>query len=145
MRRYHNHGNSYKWKHSVGTGLQFQRFGPLSSWWVAGQLENRHRAGGAKSSFYILICWRQGGDCVLEHIWPGSLPLVTHFLQQDHIYSNKNTSPITATPYGPSIETYECMGAFPIQTNRIPHCRNSEQTKSNYNHRSHLRYFRSMW
>ena len=38
-----------------------------------------------------------------------SAPLVTHFLQQGHTYSNKATPPNSATPY-------EIMGANYIQT-----------------------------
>ena len=32
VKRYHDHGNSYKGKHLIGD-LHFQRFSPLSSWW----------------------------------------------------------------------------------------------------------------
>jgi hypothetical protein len=32
MMRYHDQGNSYKGKHLIEAGLQFQRFSPLSSW-----------------------------------------------------------------------------------------------------------------
>ena len=28
----HDYGNSYKGKHLIGAGLQFQKFSPLSSW-----------------------------------------------------------------------------------------------------------------
>jgi hypothetical protein len=31
--RHHDQGNAYKGKHFIGAGLQFQKFGPLSSWW----------------------------------------------------------------------------------------------------------------
>ena len=49
MRRHHDQGNSYKGKHLIGTGLQFERFSPLSSWWEAWQHTVRH---GAKSSIF---------------------------------------------------------------------------------------------
>jgi hypothetical protein len=34
--------NSYKGKHLIGTGLQFQRFSLLSSWWGALWYAGRH-------------------------------------------------------------------------------------------------------
>ena len=37
---------------------------------------------------------------------------VTHFLQQGHTYSNKATPPNCATPYMPSIQTHESVGAI---------------------------------
>ena len=42
---YHGQGNSYKGKRFIVTGLQFQRFSPLSSWWEAWQNPGRHGAG----------------------------------------------------------------------------------------------------
>jgi hypothetical protein len=51
VKRHHDQGNSYKGKHLIGAGLQFQRFGPLSSWWEAWQHSHRHGVeGGAESS-----------------------------------------------------------------------------------------------
>jgi len=38
-------GNSYKGKHLIGTGLQVQRFSPLSSWLEALQHPGRPGAG----------------------------------------------------------------------------------------------------
>ena len=32
VKKHHDQGNSYKDKHLIGAGLQFQRFSPLSSW-----------------------------------------------------------------------------------------------------------------
>ena len=43
-------------------------------------------------------------------------PIVTHFLQQGHTYSNKTTPPNSTPPYRPSIHSHESMGAIPIQT-----------------------------
>ena len=48
MKRYHDQGNSYKGKHSIRAGLQFQRFSPLSSWPEAWQFADIHGAGGTK-------------------------------------------------------------------------------------------------
>jgi hypothetical protein len=31
MKKHHDHSNSYKGKHLIGVGLQFQRFSPLSA------------------------------------------------------------------------------------------------------------------
>jgi hypothetical protein len=44
------HGNSYKGKHLIGVGLQFQRFSLLSSWQEIWQCAGRHDAGEAESS-----------------------------------------------------------------------------------------------
>ena len=38
-------GSSYKRKHLIGAGLEFQRFSPLLSWWEAWQYPGRHGAG----------------------------------------------------------------------------------------------------
>jgi hypothetical protein len=50
VKRHHDQGNSYKGKHLIGAGLQFQSFSPLSSWQEAWQHANRLGAGGAESS-----------------------------------------------------------------------------------------------
>ena len=52
------------------------------------------------------------GDCV-PHQVSKPTPTVTHILQQGHTYSNKATSPNSATPYGLSMQTHESMGAIP--------------------------------
>jgi hypothetical protein len=43
--RHHDQGNSYKGKHLIGAGLQFQRFSPLLSWWEARQRAGKHGSG----------------------------------------------------------------------------------------------------
>jgi hypothetical protein len=58
------------------------------------------------------------GDCV-PHQVSKPTPTVTHILQQGHTYSNKATSPNSATPYGLSMQTHESMGAIPIQTTTL--------------------------
>ena len=50
VKRHHDHSNSYKGKHSIGTGLQIQRFSPLSSWHETWKHPHRHGAGRAESS-----------------------------------------------------------------------------------------------
>jgi|UPI00001F6546 hypothetical protein len=50
VKRHHDHSNSYKGKHLIGAGLQFQRFSPLSSWREAWQHAGRQGGEGAKSS-----------------------------------------------------------------------------------------------
>jgi hypothetical protein len=51
VKRHHDQGNSYEGKHLIGAGLQFQRFGPVSSWWEAWKQVGRHDAGeGAENS-----------------------------------------------------------------------------------------------
>jgi hypothetical protein len=37
VKRHHDNGSSYKGKHFIGAGLQFQRSGSLSSWQEAWQ------------------------------------------------------------------------------------------------------------
>jgi len=44
VKRYHDHDNSYKGKDLIGTGLQFQRFSLLSSWWEVWQCAGRYIA-----------------------------------------------------------------------------------------------------
>ena len=44
---------------------------------------------------------------------------MTHFFQQGCSYFNKATPPNSDTPYGPSIQTYESMGAKRIQTTTV--------------------------
>ena len=50
VKKHHDHSNSYKGKHLMGAGLQFQTFRTLSSqqeaWW---HVDRRGAAGGAKS------------------------------------------------------------------------------------------------
>ena len=49
MRRHHEHRNSYKGKHLIGAGLQFQRFSP-SSWWHTGRPDAREVAESSTSA-----------------------------------------------------------------------------------------------
>ena len=50
MKRQCDEGNSYKGKHLIGAGLQFQRFSPLSSRQKARQHPGRHGAGEVAES-----------------------------------------------------------------------------------------------
>jgi hypothetical protein len=51
VKTHHNQGTFSKGGHLTGTGLQFQRFSPLSSWQEAWQHSGRHGViEGAKSS-----------------------------------------------------------------------------------------------
>ena len=43
VKRHHDQGNSYKGKHLIGAGLQFQRLSPFSSWQKAWLLEKELR------------------------------------------------------------------------------------------------------
>jgi hypothetical protein len=58
MKRHRDQGNSYKGKHLIRAGLQFQRFSPLSPWWETQQHAGRFDAGGAKGS----ISWSEGNQ-----------------------------------------------------------------------------------
>lgn len=44
---------------------------------------------------------------------------VTHFLQQAHTYTKKATLPNSTTPYVPSTQTRETMGAIPRQITKF--------------------------
>ena len=59
VKRHHDHSNSYKGKHLVGAGLQFQRLSPLSSWWKAWQPAGSHGAGGGAESS---PSWSEGSE-----------------------------------------------------------------------------------
>ena len=50
MKRHHDHGNSYKEKHLIGSGFQFHRFSPLSSWWEVWQCAGRYGVGEVAGS-----------------------------------------------------------------------------------------------
>ena len=47
---------------------------------------------------------------------PPYTPTVTHFLQQDHTYSNRSTLPSIIILHEPNIPTHEPVGVIPIQT-----------------------------
>jgi hypothetical protein len=51
VKRHHEYDNSYKRKHLIGAGLQFERFCPLSTWWEVWQHADRHGAGEVAESF----------------------------------------------------------------------------------------------
>jgi hypothetical protein len=59
VKRHHDHVNSYKRKHLIGAGLQFQRFSPLSSWWEAWPHVGKHGAGERAESFISFIYRQQ--------------------------------------------------------------------------------------
>ena len=44
VKRQHDQSNSYKGKHLIGSGLQFQRFSPLLSWQEVCQPTGQHGA-----------------------------------------------------------------------------------------------------
>ena len=63
VKRHHDPSNSYKGKHFIWAGLQFQIFSPLSSWQETWQLSGRHHAiKGAESS----VSWLTGSK---EETW----------------------------------------------------------------------------
>jgi hypothetical protein len=97
-----DHGNSYKWEHLLGAGLQFQRVSSLSSWWETRQHTGRQ---GTRVELRVLhldcpAAGREGHGAWLEHLKLQSTPLplpMAHFLQQGYTYSNKAILP-NATP-----------------------------------------------
>jgi hypothetical protein len=105
--------NSYEVKHFIGPSSQFQRLSLLSQWQEAWQCPGRHGYGkGAESSAY----W---SDCSLQRLSllqtfrrrvsftlgraSRPTPTMMHFLQQGHTYSNKATTPNSATFSGSSM------------------------------------------
>jgi|UPI0000F50270 hypothetical protein len=56
--------NSYKGKHLIGAGLEFQRYSPLL-WQEAWQHTSRYGVGERAEEFYIFI-QRQQGETVLH-------------------------------------------------------------------------------
>ena len=51
VKRHHDHGSSYKRKHLIRAGLQFQKFSPLLSRWGAWRHAGRHGAADAVENF----------------------------------------------------------------------------------------------
>lgn len=51
MQIHHDHSSSYKGRHLIGTGLQFHRSSPLSSWQEAGQHAGTHGAREGAEGF----------------------------------------------------------------------------------------------
>ena len=101
----HEHSNSYKGKHFIGAGLQFQRFSPLSSWQEAWQCAGRHGAGeGAESSVSHSEGKQKIGFQAAHRRVSKPILTVTHFLQQGHIYSNEATPPNSATSWAKPIQ-----------------------------------------
>ena len=117
-KRHHGQGSSYKEKHLIGAGLQFQRFSPFSSWQIAWQHPGRHGAG-ERAELSILIRRQQKGivshrqqkgrlSSTLGRAWAketsNPTPTMRNFLQLGHIYSNKGTPPNNSTCYGQALK-----------------------------------------
>jgi hypothetical protein len=59
VKRPDDHDNTYKRKHLVGAGLQFQKFGPLSSWHRAWLNTGTHGVGMVTESSIFGLCRQQ--------------------------------------------------------------------------------------
>ena len=96
VKRHHDQGDSYKGKHLIGASLQDQRFRPLSSWQETGSMQ----AGIALEKECSTPCSKGEQENISQAARRVSKasPTVTHFLQQNHTYSNKATPPTSATP-----------------------------------------------
>jgi len=95
MKRHRDNGNSYKGKHWVGAGLQFQRFSPLLPWQGAWRHAGSCGAGeGAESSTSQSAIIRQRLRHRALNIWDLKAP------PQWHTASNKATPPIVSLPMG---------------------------------------------
>ena len=64
VKRQHGQGHSYKGQYLIGTGLHFQRFSLLASWWEARQPPGRQGAGGTES--FIPCSGLQPGEIVFQ-------------------------------------------------------------------------------
>ena len=87
VKRHHNQGNSYKWKHLTGSLLK--RFRTLVQYHHGGEHANTH---GAEVVVRVTSWSARGCGDRGSGVWGGmgflklqSLPPVTHFLQGDHI------------------------------------------------------------
>jgi hypothetical protein len=90
VKRHHCLIYSWKGKHLIGAGLQFQRFIPLSSWWNAWQHAVRHGNGQVAESSTSASSGNRKRKS-LDLTWalenPGTYFLQqvhTHFIQQGH-------------------------------------------------------------
>lgn len=110
-KRHHDHRNFYKWKHLIGVAtLQFQRFGPLSSWrspWWLGTGHNAGRHGAGKEGsweLYILQPTKSEMSVTLRETGAKgtstSTPAVTHFLQWGPTCFNNTIPPNSTTSLG---------------------------------------------
>jgi hypothetical protein len=99
--KHHDHGNTYKGKHLIGAGLEFQRFSALSSWQedVAWQHPCRH--GMLENELRVLHFELKVARSRVSK--PTSS--VTYFLQQGHTYSKKATHPNNIVPWDKHSQT----------------------------------------
>ena len=106
VKRHNDQGNSFKRKHLIGAGLQFQRFSPLSLGQEAWQYPDSHGSGGAESSTSCSkVNQEKTGSHVVRRRISKPTPTVTHFHQQGHTYSNKSTPLNSATSWAKHIQT----------------------------------------
>lgn len=89
-----------------GAGLQFQKLSPLLSWWEHGSVQASMMLETELRVLH-LVCHT---ECALSNLRPPNPPPL------GHASFNMVTPPISATPYGPTTQTHESMGAVPIQT-----------------------------
>jgi hypothetical protein len=66
VNRHHDHGNSYKEKHLVVSGLNFQMFSPLLSWWETWWRAGRDDAEEVGESFTFRSAGRRKRDSGLD-------------------------------------------------------------------------------
>jgi hypothetical protein len=104
MRRHQDQGNCYKGKHLIGTGLQVQRFSPLSSrqkaWQHPGMTLKKLSSTSCSEGEQKIAVFQEARRRVAK-----PTPTMTNFLQQGHTCSNKATPPNRATPWVKHIQT----------------------------------------
>jgi hypothetical protein len=109
VKRHHDHGNSYKGQHLIW------------GWLTVSEVQSMIVMTGSMVACRQMWCWRSQEFFFLTHRQQGETechagyslsiydskptPIVTHFVQLSHTYSNKASSPNSVTPYGPSFQT----------------------------------------
>lgn len=106
MKRHHDHDSSYKRKHLIGDGLQYQRLSPLSLPWAMAAYRQTWYCR-RNWIFYILIHRQQEVNCDTEH----GLSTRGHkfHLHSDTLPPTKHTNFNKATPTNSATL---CWGAF---------------------------------
>jgi hypothetical protein len=116
VKRHHDQGNSYKGQCSIGTSLWVQGSSPLSSRQEAWQHLGRHcaREGAESSTSYSKENQEKADFQAARRRVSKPTLRVTHFLQQDHAYSNRATAPNSANPWDKQIQSTTFCSLTPI-------------------------------
>jgi hypothetical protein len=93
VKKHHDQGHSYKGQHLIGSGLQVQRFSPLSSRWEHGNIQVGMKLEEPRREVRSRLSsrWLGGGSQSLAPI--------------GHTFANKAILPNSATPRAKHIQT----------------------------------------